>query len=59
MPVQRPTSCAFGGPELNVLYITSARTELTDNELKEQPLAGDLFRLETDVKGMAEPKFLG
>ena len=58
MPVQRPTSCTFGGPELDELYITSARVGLTDGELKEQPLAGDLFRLKTDVKGMVEPKFL-
>jgi len=52
MPVQRPTSCNFGGPDLNVLYITSASTEL---DLKEQPQAGDLFRIVTDVKGLPEP----
>jgi L-arabinonolactonase len=59
LPVQRPTSCVFGGPALDALYITSASVGLSEEELKKQPLAGDLFRLKTDVKGMAEPKFLG
>ncbi len=59
MPVQRPTSCTFGGPGLDELYITSARVGLGEEALNEQPLAGDLFRLKTDVKGFAEPKFLG
>jgi sugar lactone lactonase YvrE len=59
VPVQRPTSCTFGGPNLDELYITSARTGLSDAELKDQPLAGDLFRLQTAVKGPPEPKFLG
>jgi sugar lactone lactonase YvrE len=59
VPVGRPTSCAFGGPGLKNLYITSARVGLSETELREQPLAGDLFVLETDVKGMIEPKFLG
>jgi L-arabinonolactonase len=59
MPVQRPTSCAFGGPDLNELYITSASVGLRAAELREQPLAGDLFRLKTDFRGMPESKFLG
>jgi L-arabinonolactonase len=59
LPVQRPTSCAFGGPDLDELYITSAQVGLSKTELTEQPLAGDLFGLKTDVKGMPEPKFLG
>jgi sugar lactone lactonase YvrE len=59
IPVQQPTSCTFGGPGLNELYITSARVGLSEAELEEQPLAGDLFRLTTDVKGIVEPKFVG
>src|SRR5262249_15644527 len=43
LPVSRGTSCAFGGPELNDLYITSDRKELSEKELADQPLAGSLL----------------
>lgn len=59
LPVQRPTSCTFGGPDLEKLFITSAWTGLTKNELEEQPLAGDLFLLETEARGQKEYEFLG
>jgi L-arabinonolactonase len=51
MPVQRPTSCAFGGPNLDTLYITSAWVGLSERARAEQPLAGDLFVLQPGVKG--------
>lgn len=59
MPVQRPTSCTFGGPDLTHLYVTSASVNLTDEELEQQPLAGSVFVIETGVKGMLAPKFAG
>lgn len=59
VPVQRPTSCVFGGAGLDELYITSASTGLSEQEKAAQPLAGDIFRLRTEVKGLPEPKFLG
>jgi sugar lactone lactonase YvrE len=59
VPVQRPTSCTFGGPELNELYITSASTGLSEAEKAKQPMAGDILRLKTEIKGLPEPKFLG
>jgi sugar lactone lactonase YvrE len=59
MPVEYPTSCTFGGPDLDELYITSAWVVLGEERKQEQPLAGDLFRLKTDVKGLPEPKFGG
>jgi sugar lactone lactonase YvrE len=43
LPVSRPTSCVFGGDLMNDLYITSAKEGLSEEELKEQPLAGALF----------------
>ncbi|WP_026809426.1 SMP-30/gluconolactonase/LRE family protein [Arenibacter latericius] len=43
LPVSNVTSCAFGGNFLNDLYITSAKKGLSDEELKQQPLAGSLF----------------
>ncbi len=58
-PVSQPTKCAFGGPDLDVLYITSARTGLSDEQLKREPLAGSLFRLDPGVRGLALPPFGG
>ena len=43
MPVPRPTSVAFGGPDLSTLYITTARTRLPASTLSEAPLSGGLF----------------
>ncbi len=43
MPVAKITSCTFGGQSLEDLYITSASVDLTDGDLKMQPLAGSLF----------------
>ncbi len=57
LPVQRPTSCTFGGKNLNELYITSANVGLSADQLKEQPLAGGLFCLQANVRGLAENMF--
>jgi sugar lactone lactonase YvrE len=59
MPVQQPTSCAFGGPDLTTLYVTSAWDGLAFDARAAQPLAGGLFAIETGVKGLALPLFAG
>ena len=59
MPVLRPTSCVFGGPALNELYITSATTGLSEEQLRQYPLSGGLFRLRVDVSGREKYKFGG
>ncbi len=59
MPVSQPTSCCFGGPELKTLFITSAKRGLTEDQVKQQPQAGGLFAIETDVQGCAEPLYKG
>lgn len=51
LPAERITSCCFGGPNYSDLYITSARTGLTDEELEQQPLAGGVFRASVGVCG--------
>ena len=56
MPVQRPTSCAFGGQHLDELYITSAWTGLSDEQRRAQPFAGDVFRLHARRPGLAGKK---
>jgi sugar lactone lactonase YvrE len=59
MPVARPTSCVFGGPNLDELYITTASTRLPAEELDKQPQAGGLFRCKPGVKGLAAIEFAG
>ena len=59
MPVQRPTSCAFGGADLDRLFVTSARIGLDEKSLAMQPYAGGLFVLEAGVSGLAEAPFAG
>ncbi|MCR9269779.1 MAG: SMP-30/gluconolactonase/LRE family protein [Hyphomonadaceae bacterium] len=57
LPVSRPSSCAFGGPDLKTLYITSARVGLSDAALDRQPMAGSLFALDVDTPGLPVPEF--
>jgi sugar lactone lactonase YvrE len=57
MPVPRPTCCAFGGPDLDVLYVTTASQQMSPQELEAQPLAGALLALEPGVRGLPEPRF--
>ncbi len=52
LPVQNVTSCTFGGDNLNELYITTASFLLKENEIKNQPHAGGLFRLKTNICGL-------
>lgn len=59
LPVQRPTSCAFGGADLQTLFITSAWSGLTQDERRSQPLAGAIFKAECQVTGLAPNLFLG
>lgn len=53
VPAPNVTSCAFGGPNLETLYITTARLGLSKDQLEEFPLSGSLFVKETNVKGTA------
>ncbi|MFD7977279.1 SMP-30/gluconolactonase/LRE family protein [Streptomyces sp. NPDC059071] len=55
LPVRRPTACAFGGPGLRDLYVTTARTGLADPE----PLAGSLLVLSDMGQGLPATPFAG
>jgi len=59
LPAARVTSCAFAGPELQDLYITTARTGIADAELAATPLAGGLFRALPGVQGQKTYAFAG
>jgi sugar lactone lactonase YvrE len=54
LPCREVTACAFGGPELKDLYITTG-TPGSDVE----PLAGRLFVAHTDVAGVPSHSFAG
>jgi len=50
VPVEKVTSCCFGGPDLCELFITTARGE-GEGVLPDQPHAGGVFRIRMDVPG--------
>ena len=59
LPVTQVTACAFGGPNLDILFITSAAQELDAAELARQPLAGGLFAIKTPYQGVPSFRFGG
>jgi sugar lactone lactonase YvrE len=56
VPTAQVTKCAFGGPDLTTLYITTAsvgRDPVID------PMAGHVFAVETESRGLAANLFRG
>ena len=58
-PVQHVISFAFGGKDLDELFVTTAWWGFSDEERKQHPWAGDLFRVKPGVQGLIEPAFAG
>ena len=52
IPARDVTSCAFGGPDLADLFVTTARIACDDAELAARPLSGALFRVRPGVRGL-------
>lgn len=62
MPVPNITCCTFAGDDLQTLYITTARTRMTDVELAAKPQAGGLFAVRMPAHhapGILEPRYAG
>ncbi len=59
LPVPRATDCAFGGKNLEILFVTSARETMTPAQLKTFPLSGSLFAIKTGVRGLPTNLFGG
>ena len=59
LPVTQVSSCAFGGPDLCDLYITTAARGLDAAALEREPHAGGLFRARPGVQGRPAHEFLG
>jgi sugar lactone lactonase YvrE len=57
LPVSNITSCAFGGKNLDELYITTASVGVSKKEKRSQPYAGGIFRYRAGIKGFAAVKF--
>ncbi len=59
LPVEVGTCMAFGGEDLDELYITTAWYGLDTAGREAKPQSGDLFRVRTGIKGLVEPRFAG
>lgn len=59
LPCSRVTKIAFGGPDLQTAFVTTARTGLDESQLERQPLAGALFSFEAPAPGRPMPAYSG
>jgi L-arabinonolactonase len=59
LPVSQVTCPAFGGAALDLLFVTSARAGLSDEQLAREPDAGDLFVYRPGVTGLPAPVWRG
>jgi sugar lactone lactonase YvrE len=59
MPVPQPSCPAFGGPDLDVLYVSSAAIEMTPADFAKAPDGGGLFTLDVGVRGLPVNRFTG
>ncbi|MFZ5673573.1 MAG: SMP-30/gluconolactonase/LRE family protein [Pseudomonadota bacterium] len=65
MPVASPTSCAFGGPDMTTLFVTSASIRFIDGKwvyldkagFARTPMEGAIFAIATGIRGLPEPAF--
>ena len=51
IPALQVTSCTFAGPDMTTLYVTTACYEMTSEQQAEYPLAGSVFKLDTQTRG--------
>ncbi|EDO36541.1 predicted protein, partial [Nematostella vectensis] len=59
-PVARTTSCCWAGPNYDELIVTTARIGLTPSQLRDQPLAGSIFRVKNlGTRGSPAVKYHG
>jgi L-arabinonolactonase len=57
--VSQVTACAFGGPRLDTLFVTTAAMHLSPAQSTAEPLAGSLFAIDAAVRGLPETAFSG
>lgn len=54
LPVSQPTCVALGGPNLSVLFVTSATEGMTEQQRKAEPMAGHVLAYATPYRGLVE-----
>lgn len=59
LPVPRATDCTFGGEDLKTLFITTAQETMTPDQLRQAPLSGSLFAVDTGIRGLPSTPFAG
>lgn len=59
LPVSQVTCVAFGGTDCELLFVTSAREGLSDEQLVREPQAGDVFVYRPGVRGLPAPVWRG
>ena len=59
LPVPQVSCCAFGGPGMDELFITTAREKMSEADQAKYPLSGSLFKVKTSTKGFAVNRFAG
>ncbi|TPV95057.1 MAG: SMP-30/gluconolactonase/LRE family protein [Myxococcales bacterium FL481] len=59
LPVSNVTSACFGGDDLSTLFITTASTGLDAAQREQPPLAGGLFAVSLDIRGLPSPRYAG
>lgn len=57
LPVSQPTCIAFGGPQLDLMFVTSASEGLTQAQLANEPHAGDVLVYRGRFRGLAAGRF--
>jgi L-arabinonolactonase len=57
MPTDCPSCVCFGGKNLDTLFITTAKKDLSADKLRAQPAAGGLFKVRVGVRGLPESRF--
>ena len=57
VPAKQSTSCAFAGPGLHRLYVTTATEDWTDEQRRDEPAAGLAYRFDTDTTGLQATPF--
>lgn len=59
VPVWKPTCCAFGGANLDTLFITTSRLMSDEKTLANEPQSGGLFAVKPGVRGLEDTPFCG
>ncbi|MFD1356715.1 SMP-30/gluconolactonase/LRE family protein [Fictibacillus halophilus] len=59
IPALNVTSCTFGDSDLKTLYITTARKNMTEEQLREYPLTGGLFKVRLGIRGSVNYSYEG